>query len=231
MAGVPFFDEAVRQMVAHIRRTKRPLRIALAAVVTLVILACVGMANLTPVMISMAEARARSLAVVAINNAVSEVMGSSVDYSDLVQTAVDQTGKVTMIKANTLLMNDLASKVALTAQRNMERIEKEGVPLPLGSALGIPLFSGSGPTLRVDIVLVGSVSTRFVTVFETAGINQTRHEISLEASMLMSIVVPTGANSVTVSTYVPVGESIIVGGVPDTYINVPSDSEMINLIP
>ena len=88
----------------------------------------------------------------------------------------------------------------------------------------------SGPQIRVSVVPVGSVTTRFVTSFESAGINQTRHEISLEASVLMRIVVPAGSNSVSVSTYVPIAESIIVGEVPESYVHVPED-ELLNLIP
>ena len=101
----------------------------------------------------------------------------------------------------------------------------------MSAALGISLFSGSGPKIRVRVIPVGAVSTRFVTSFESAGINQTRHEISLEASVVMRIVIPTGAGSVSVSTYVPVAESIIVGSVPDTYVNVPGAEDALNLVP
>ena len=218
-------------MVARKRQIKKPGRIALIALGLLIALSAWGMSNLTPVMISMAEARARYLAVIAINNAVSEVMGGALGYDDLVSVITDTNGQVTMLQANTLRMNDLASKAALTAQKNLREVETAGVSLPLGSALGIPLLGAWGPKVRVNVVLIGSVSTRFVTAFESAGINQTRHEISMEASMLMSIVVPTGANSVTVTTYVPVAESIIVGNVPQSYIDVPMESDLLNLVP
>ena len=70
-----------------------------------------------------------------------------------------------------------------------------------------------------------------MTSFESAGINQTRHEISLEASVMMRIVIPAGADSVSVSTYVPIAESIIVGSVPDSYVSVPDGETALNLIP
>lgn len=190
-----------------------------------------ALANLNPVVISMAEARSRQLAVEAINQAVSEVMKSSVSYSDLIQVSTDSNGRVTMIRANTLLMNELASRTALTVQRNLAALEDEGVSLPLGSAFGVKLLSGSGPRILVGVVPVGSVTTRFVTAFESAGINQTRHEISLEASTQMRIVIPTGASTVSVSSVVPVAEAIIVGEVPSSYVNVPDVDSMLNLIP
>ena len=214
------------------RRVKRHIgRILLVAAILLAALTVYGLNNLSTLMIAMAEARARQLAVEAINSAVDEVMEGSGGYSGLVQVITDQNGQVAMLKANTLLMNRLASEAALAAQRNLQALEDEGVLLPLGAALGISLLGGTGPRFRVEVVPVGSVTTQFVTAFESAGINQTRHEISLEASTLMNIVVPTGAKPVTVNAYVPVAESIIVGRVPESYVNVPDTDSMLNMIP
>lgn len=187
--------------------------------------------NLSPILISMAEARARQLAVEAMNRAIAEVMDSSVTYTDLMRVSHDSSGRVSMLEANATLMNEIASAAALTAQSKLDTLADEGVGLPLFAALGIDLFSGAGPIIRVSITPVGAVSTRFVTSFESAGINQTRHEISLEASVVMRIVIPAGADSVSVSTYVPIAESIIVGSVPDSYISVPDGETALNLIP
>ena len=187
--------------------------------------------NLSPILISMAEARARQLAVEAMNRAIAEVMDSSVTYTDLMRVSHDSSGRVSMLEANATLMNEIASAAALTAQSKLETLADEGVGLPLFAALGIDLFSGAGPIIRVSITPVGAVSTRFVTSFESAGINQTRHEISLEASVVMRIVIPAGADSVSVSTYVPIAESIIVGSVPESYVSVPDGETALNLIP
>ena len=187
--------------------------------------------NLSPILISMAEARARQLAVEAMNRAIAEVMDSSVTYTDLMRVSHDSSGRVSMLEANATLMNEIASAAALTAQSKLDTLADEGVGLPLFAALGIDLFSGAGPIIRVSITPVGAVSTRFVTSFESAGINQTRHEISLEASVVMRIVIPAGADSVSVSTYVPIAESIIVGSVPESYVSVPAGETALNLIP
>ncbi len=187
--------------------------------------------NLSPILISMAEARARQLAVEAMNRAIAEVMDSSVTYTDLMRVSLDASGRVSMLEANATLMNEIASAAALTAQSKLDTLADEGVGLPLFAALGIDLFSGAGPIIRVSITPVGAVSTRFVTSFESAGINQTRHEISLEASVVMRIVIPAGADSVSVSTYVPIAESIIVGSVPHSDVSVPDGDTALNLVP
>lgn len=218
------------------KKPKRPIRkkfmIALAVVLLLFAgLWYYGINNLNSILISMAEARARQLAVETINLAVSEVMEQEFTYSDLINIVMDEEGRVSMLQANTILMNNLASQVALTAQRNLGQLADQGVKLPFGAALGIGLFSASGPDLRVQIVPVGSVTTQFVTTFESAGINQVRHEILLETNTTMRIIVPTGAETISVSAFVPVAESIIVGQVPSSYISVPAEDNIINLLP
>lgn len=220
-------------MVAENRRPRRKGRLLLGLMLMVLVPACAlayGFSNMSPVLVSMAEARARQLAVEVMNEAIAEVMGASTTYSDLMNISFDQSGRIAMLEANAIAMNDIASRAALAAQKKLDKVAGQGVSIPLGSALGIGLFSGSGPLIRVSVIPVGSVTTRFVTSFESAGINQTRHEISLEASVLMRIVIPAGADSVSVSTYVPIAESIIVGEVPESYVYVPED-DLLNLVP
>ena len=78
---------------------------------------------------------------------------------------------------------------------------------------------------------VGTVSVNFVTEFESAGINQTRHRISLEATASVQIVIPTGAAPVRVSASLPVAESILVGEVPQSYIQVSEMGDAMNFLP
>ena len=51
----------------------------------------------------------------------------------------------------------------------------------------------------------------------------------LEATV--RLVIPTGAQEVSVSAQMTVAESIIVGQVPDSFVDVNNDSDMLNLIP
>ena len=161
------------------RRVKRHIgRILLVAAILLAALTVYGLNNLSTLMIAMAEARARQLAVEAINSAVDEVMEGSGGYSGLVQVITDESGQVAMLKANTLLMNQLASEAALVAQRKLQALEDEGAVAPGRAALGISPVGRYRPFCPGGCGARGLVTTWFVTAFESAGINQTRHEIS-----------------------------------------------------
>ena len=112
-------------MVAEFRCfvKRRRFRVVLAAVLlTLTLLIAWGLHNMSPILVSMAEARARQPAVEAMNQAIAEVMGSSVTYADLMRVTSDQQGRVAMIEANAMLMNDISSEAALAAQRNLDAL-------------------------------------------------------------------------------------------------------------
>ena len=88
-----------------------------------------------------------------------------------------------------------------------------------------------GSRIGVQIVPIGAVSTYFETEFETAGINQTRHKIFLTLETSVSLIVPADSRMVQVTSTVPIAASIIVGHVPDSFVDVSDEEDMLNLIP
>ncbi len=188
--------------------------------------------NLTRVVLSLAQAQARAMAVRILNEAASELLASGeVTYDSLMHVTSDESGQVRLIQANTPAMNRLAAQVSLLAQERLRSGRAESVRIPLGSALGLTLFAGAGPKIDVRILPVGSVHAEFHTDFQSAGINQTRHRVSLQLTAQVQLVIPTGAQTVEVMTQVAMAESIIVGEVPETFTDVGSDLDMLDLAP
>lgn len=187
--------------------------------------------NLSQTMLDMAFARAYSMAVETINRAVKEVTAQGVTYEELIDAQTDAQGRISMLRANTMRMNELAARTALLAEEELNSAENQFVEIPLGAALGVRFLSGFGPRLEVQILPVGAVHTSFDTEFETAGINQTRHKIFLNLRATVSLIVPTGSQLVEVTSTVPIAESIIVGEVPDSFVDVNNEEDMLDLIP
>ena len=218
-------------MAACARKKRGWLRWLLIAALLLAA-AVIGMEqNLSQTLLDMAFARAYSMAVETINRAVKQVMEQGVTYEELIDAQMDAEGRVSMLRANTMRMNELASQTALLAERELGSAENQFVEIPLGAALGVSFLSGFGPRLEVRILPVGAVHTSFDTEFETAGINQTRHKIFLNLRATVSLIVPTGSQLVEVTSTVPIAESIIVGEVPDSFVDVNNEEDMLNLIP
>lgn len=220
-------------MTACNARTRRRAACALAACAALIAGGfLMAERNLTRVVLSLAQAQARAMAVQVLNESAAELLSTgAVGYDSLMHVTTDSDGQVRLIQANTPEMNRLAAQVSLTAQGRLESMRDQTVRVPLGSALGLNLLAGAGPRIEVRVMPVGSVHADFHTDFQTAGINQTRHRVSLTLTARVQLVIPTGAQTVEASTQVAMAESIIVGEVPETFTDVGDDMDMLDLIP
>ena len=187
--------------------------------------------NLSQTMLDMAFARAYSMGVETLNRAVEQVTQNAVSYSDLIHAQVDEHGSVTMLRADTMLMNRLAAETALAAEEKLNSSENQMIEIPLGAALGVRSLSGFGPPVVIQILPVGAVHASFDTEFESAGINQTRHRIFLTLRATVSLIIPTGSQLVEVESTMPIAESIIVGGVPDSFVDVNDQKDILDLAP
>lgn len=187
--------------------------------------------NLSQTMLDMAFAEAYSMAVETLNRAVKLVTENEVEYAELMDAKLDDQGHVTMLRADTMRMNELAAQTALLAEEELNSIENQFVNIPLGAALGIRSLSGFGPRMSMQILPVGAVHASFDTEFESAGINQTRHRIFLTLRATVSLIIPTGSQLVEVESTMPIAESIIVGQVPDSFVDVNDQKDILDLAP
>ncbi len=219
----------IRKYAAGVRRRRRARRfLVLAALLTLVIIAAER--NFRPIVLSLAEARSAALASQVLLGAMSESLEDGAQYEELMNVRMDENGQVALLSANTVRMNLLADKAGSAAMRRLESMNSERVSVPLGAALGLSLFAGSGPDIPVSIVPVGSVRTEFATEFEASGINQTRHKVYLRLTANIRIVIPTGAKNTEVTANMLVAESIIVGGVPEGFVGYNLSQDELDLV-
>ena len=186
--------------------------------------------NIRPIALAAAEGHARSIASEALSGAV-KACAQDVSYTDVVRVLYDERGRVSMLQADSAHMNRIAADAASTAQSYLARIGETEIGIPLGTLFGDPILAGFGPVTRIKVIPAGSVTSSFSTNFSAAGINQTRHEISLRLTADVSVVVPVGARDISVSVTVPIAESIIVGDVPRDYANIERTQDILPLIP
>ena len=94
------------------------------------------------------------------------------------------------------------------------------VKIPAGNLTGISILMGRGPAVPVQIIVLTSSRVEFNNSIVTAGINQTKHQISLEVIVDVDVLVPWGTESAQVTSEVLIADTVVVGQVPDTYLNV-----------
>ncbi len=174
--------------------------------------------NVTRVLISISEATMRASTTVAVNDAVFYTLSDEMRYEDLVRIDRDADGNIVAVSANPLKINKIARDTASISQSNLKNLSLNGIPVPLGALTGIEAFAGLGPSIQFRIIPVSSVSCDFSSTFESVGINQTKHSIYLNIIADISIVMPSRTENFAVLTEILVGESVIVGAIPDAYL-------------
>ena len=191
------------------------LTFSLAALLALLIAALIHM---KPIVVELATARTSNtvnrIVVAAINDAVDS---GRIDYGRLVDFDKDTEGRVTALKSNMAEFNRLQASISDDILQRMADVSTTDLSIPIGTLTGSPLLAGRGPCLHVRMQSVGTATARFDNQFSSAGINQTRHRILLDVDVHVSILLPGLTTYTKVSNEISVAETVIVGGVPDTY--------------
>ncbi len=214
-------DNFIQYTVKRYRSPKRKLqrRILFALIAfTLIGLVIFVHVNVTVVLKSIAEASMRSITTVAVNDAIYYTLSDQVRYEDLVNVSRDKEGNVLAITSNSFQINRIARDAAYMSQENLTKMSEDGIEVPLGAFTGVEAWSGFGPRVNIKIIPISNVACRFVSHFEEAGINQTKHSIYLEIVADISIIMPSGTSNFASLTEVLICESVLLGKVPDTYL-------------
>ena len=174
--------------------------------------------HMKPVVVDLATARTSNavnrIVVAAVNDAVDS---GRIDYEQLVDFDKDADGHVTALRSNMAAFNRLQASIADDIVQRMAEVSSTDLAIPIGTLTGSPLLAGRGPCLRVRMQSVGTATARFDNQFSSAGINQTRHRIILDVDVHVSILLPGLTTYTKVSNEISVAETVIVGGVPETY--------------
>ena len=174
--------------------------------------------HMKPVVVDLATARTSNavnrIVVAAVNDAVDS---GRIDYEQLVDFDKDAEGHVTALRSNMAAFNRMQASIADDILQRMAEVSSTDLAIPIGTLTGSPLLAGRGPCLRVRMQSVGTATARFDNQFSSAGINQTRHRIILDVDVHVSILLPGLTTYTKVSNEISVAETVIVGGVPETY--------------
>ncbi len=173
----------------------------------------------------------RSITTVAVNDAVYYTLSDNVRYEDLVEVTRGADGNVQSITSNALQINRIARDAAYLSQENLTKMSESGIDVPLGAFTGVEAWAGFGPKINIKIIPISNVECKFVSGFEEAGINQTKHSIYLEIVADISIIMPSGTSNFASLTQVLICESVLVGKVPDSYLQADIFGHGYDLVP
>lgn len=206
------------------RRKKRAALTLLFVLFLLMLFLACATAYLHSVSTDIAVSDASDIVTVRINNAIAELMrDNDYDGSYFVSFEKDQSGEVTAISCNMARINALSAQIL---ERVVDVTENytATVRIPAGNLTGISLLMGRGPKIPVEIITLTSSRVGFNNSIVTAGINQSKHQITLRVLVDIDVLVPWGSKSTEVVTEVLIADTVVVGQVPNTYLNMESQN-------
>ena len=154
-----------------------------------------------------------------INDAIAQQIASGkIQYDRIVYFEKDLNGRITALKTNIGEVNKLKTDTLALINQEILSTEHSQMGIPLGSLFFSELFSGKGPEIPVKILSIRNSDASFESAFTQAGINQTMHQLRMSVQIDVTVLVLGQTIQFTVSSDVVVAETIIVGAVPDTFL-------------
>ena len=173
---------------------------------------------INPIFEQVSKYEAKKLATFVANDQTTKVM-QNYNYDSMFSIEKDAEGNITMINMNMYRVNIIISDIAYYIQEQMKNPENCSVSVPIGNLLGVNLFSGIGPNIKMKVVLLGSVATDLRSEFISKGINQTLHRVYLQIDCPVQILSSYKTMQENISNQFLLAENVIVGKIPDTYYN------------
>ena len=175
-------------------------------------------AFLSPSVYALAETSVKGKASECINSGVGEIF-SGVSFEDIYTVSRGSNGDITGIFLNSLEVNKLKTQIVNEVCKSVSKLDAS-VEIPVGNVSNNLFFGGHGRSFKVKIISVGAVESEIINKIEDSGVNQTH--LSSYVNIKAEITARIGRKNIEVSTAndVLLCESVIVGRVPDSFVNV-----------
>ena len=155
----------------------------------------------------------------AVNEAVLSTTNDGLSYNDLISIDKNSNGDIALMSVNSIKANLLNKKIAIETTNILKEKLKNGIPIPWLAFTGISVLSGYGNSINFKTANVSSVNCEFRSSFKSVGLNQTLHSIYIDVICDVNFTVPFNAKNSKCTTSVLISETVLIGKVPETYLN------------
>lgn len=172
-----------------------------------------------PVITNLAETQVKNITSDLTNDAIAkQIAEGNIAYDRIVYFEKDLNGRITALKTNIGEVNHLKTDILNIINDEILALDTTDIGIPLGSLFLPEFFSGKGPTIPVRILAIRNSDAVFTSLFSHAGINQTLHRLNMEVTVDVAVLVLGQTSSFSVTSEVVVAETVIVGEVPETFL-------------
>ena len=148
-----------------------------------------------------------------------QIADGIIQYDRIVYFEKDLDGRITALKTNMSEINRLKTSILNLINDEILAMDSSQLGIPLGSLILPEILSGRGKEISVKIIAIRNSDAYFESNFTQAGINQTLHTLAMNVLVDVSVLILGKTEHFTVSSQVVVAQTVIIGDVPDTYLN------------
>lgn len=202
---------------------QRWIRMSFRIMILLLVAAVIGFFTIRSkyydVIISLAQTRVVNATSDLINDGVSrQISNGDISYEQIVYFEKDVNGRITALKTNIAQVNMLKTETLDYVNETLLDTDHFDIGVPIGSMIFPELLSGKGPQVPVQIMSIRNSDADFHSNFTHAGINQTLHQLKMTVLVDVTVLVLGRTIDFTVTSDVVVAETVIVGQVPNTFL-------------
>ena len=202
-----------------IRRVRSAIRLILVLLLMTVILFLMVRSRYRDVIRELAETQVKNTTSDLTNDAIAKQIAEGIiQYDRIVYFEKDLDGRITALKTNMSEVNRLKTDILNIINDEILSLDTSDIGIPIGSLFLPEFLSGRGPTIPVHILSIRNSDATFASDFSQAGINQTLHQLAMEVSVDVAVLVLGQTSSFTITSEVVVAETVIVGSVPNTFL-------------
>lgn len=197
--------------------------------------------RITPILMTYAEKKSKSVASLMITEAVNNNVLKDMNKEKLFIETKDNNGKVLSTDFNPITVNKVLNKITVYVQNYLEQLEtgkiddlelsstifnsydleklKKGIiyEIPSGIVFNNSLLSNLGPKIPVKLNLNGDVITDIKTDITSYGINNALIKVSANVKVYMQVIIPFKTKEVIVESNIPIIMKLIEGNIPSYY--------------
>lgn len=176
---------------------------------------------------TLAQTQVKNVTSDLINDAIDrQICDGTIQYDRMVYFEKDLEGKITALKTNMSEVNRLKTDLLNLINDEILAVDSDHLGIPLGSLVVPEVFAGKGPSIPVQILTIRNSDAGFYSEFSQAGINQTLQKMYMQVSVDVAVLVLGKVNDFTISSQVVIAETVIVGQVPDMFLQTGGNNEL-----
>ena len=187
--------------------------------------------KISPIVMEYSISEMKRITSIIINRSINSDILNKDDINNLIIYKKDDNDIIT-ITLDSIIVNKITDNISDIVEDNLRLVEEgkynilkdkfnigeEYFLVPSGIIFKNSLFSSIGPSIPINLKIIGNVTSGILTDVKEYGINNSLITISVDITLEMMVILPFSSKEININNQVPIIIKLIQGKVPNYYI-------------